>query len=220
MKTLAEFITFNRNEDGSWTAEIKDFQSFRNSLGDDILVGICRLLVGSERLDSILRLVHEVVTGKRSDQPSGNSDRMTLFLFAVGTLLEMSKAADLLSSSRLHEYLSPKGKLKWSRLRKVLKKILHDADIRHLRDKLSFHFDENTFRKGISELCVAGKPVRFASGIGQLYKDARIEIGTCVLLAGSNLTNKRFRVLLSITVPKQINVPSMIYELLREIIIE
>jgi len=215
--TLAEYIDLNENEDGTWHAEVRDLQKIRDALGEDILVGICRLLVGADRLDSTIRLMHDVDSSERKDHPSSGSDRVSLFLFASATIHEMAKAVDLLSGAFLKNRLSKAGKKKWGQLRKTLNRWNHDNDLRYVRDKMAFHIDENLIRDGVAKLCSEGKPIGFASGFGQAHKDCRTELGTNALLAGSKFDLNAFIDLAKRVFDDHLQVPTMICDVIKEI---
>jgi len=215
--TLAEFIDLKEHENGTWQAEIRDLQAVRDALGEDILIGLCRLLVGADRLESTIRLLFDVATGGRQDLPASASDRITLFLFASGTMREMAKAVDRLSGAGLKDRLTELGKRRWGKLRRSLNHWNHDDNVCYIRDRMAFHIDEELIRDGLAALCAEGKPVGFASGHGKAYKDGRTELGTSVLLAGSKFDLKAFEDLAKRIAPDQLQFPTMIYDVVKEI---
>ncbi len=179
-------------ESARWTIEIREFASFRDAIGPDVLSAFCQCFVHAERLTSLISCAFISEKHYGTDAIPFQRNLHTTVWFTIGTLWELTTAlaacrAALKKRNRLEVDSAP-----WQTLRAFERRWAGDQLVARLRNKAAFHVDGDVVRAGIDELAKADVVV-LSKGEGAKADQSSLSLGLSAVFSGLEMTIDDYR---------------------------
>lgn len=197
-----------------WELVESDMSVLTKAIGEDVLRAFCRCFVSADRLTSLLyfgmlsdkHLPHDSVAHLRNLH--------TMHWFATGVLWEMKDALEALDKSRVVTLMS--DQTPWTTLKQIIDRWAKNPSHKKVRNRVAFHVDDRTIRKGLRKLCTE-KNVVLVTGDDDKQMNFSARIGLDALLTGMNLSAVERKAVLDDIADDLQRVPLLVADAFRQV---
>ncbi len=183
------------NRNGHWSVETVDFEGLRKLLGDELLCGLLRLFVWTDRASSLTHLGYWSLKNLPGGSPALGRDIQTLVWFASGLLFEAADAIQQIEAAGITAHLGTATE-HWDELRKMAGRWTKNKVLRRARNNLGFHAARPEMLKGIASLAARDERVTIMESDGTTTARSTFRLGLEALLVGVGLSLRRFDALI------------------------
>jgi hypothetical protein len=175
--------------DGLRSVETRDFEALRRTLGDDLLCGLLRLFVWTDRMSSLNHLGYWSSEKLPEDSPALGRDLQTVVWFATGVLFEAAEAIQQLSDAGITSHLRSLDH--WNELSAMSDRWTGRV-LRRGRNNIGFHADPQVMLRGIEALAASGDRVQIVTSDDTTTSRSTFRLGLEALLLGTGFPLAEF----------------------------
>ena len=179
-------------KDDEWRIVLRNFGELDERIGRTVLTAFGRCFVHADRLNSTVSCIHASMQHHGDDSIAYSRDLDAMVWFSIGTLRELTRSVGALRTSlERHDLLDPESE-PWIKLNSFEKRWRRDRRYTKIRNKVSFHLDEDVICSGIEEL-LQEKHVVLSEGVGDKYVNSRLSLGYMALHRGLGWNLEEYR---------------------------
>ncbi len=184
-------------KNNEWRIVLRNFRELDARVGRIVLTAFGRCFVHADRLNSTVSCMHASMQHHGHDSIAYTRDLDAMAWFSIGTLRELARSVGALRSSlKKRDLLDPKSS-PWIELNSFEKRWRRDDRYRRVRNKVSFHLDEDVIGSGMEEL-LQEQHVVLSEGVGEKYVNSRLSLGYLALHRGLGWNLEEYRKFLEV----------------------
>jgi hypothetical protein len=183
-------LLLNVDSSGSSRFEAIDLDALRKAFGEDVLVGLLRLFVWADRLQSLTHLAYFTSTQLPETSCAYGRNLLAMVWFVSGSLFEAAEAIDKLEQTGFRGRLADTEP--WDDLVAMALRWRTQQLLSKYRNRVGFHVDPSLIRKGLLKACKSGDRVVIMASDDDTAGRTTLRLGLDFLLRGMNLTEPTF----------------------------
>lgn len=192
-----------------------DLAVLTKALGEDVVRDFCRCFVSADRLTSLLYFGMLSDRHVPHDSVAHIRNLHTMHWFATGVLWEMKDALDALDKARVADLMA--DQTPWTTLKQITDRWAKNPSHRKVRNRVAFHVDARTIRKGLRKLS-SEKDLVLVAGDDSSQMNFSAQIGLDALLTGMNLSAAERKALVDDIAEDLRKVPSLITDVFHQVL--
>ncbi len=179
-------VVYEYQEDGPRRLRTSGLASFIAAFGEDLLVQYCRCYIHSDRLESLVSMLHSSLEKQGTKSAASFRLYLTFQTFVVGTLFETVTALNA-----LREALESRGifdETEWKNgPQKWLEWSYRTSWAGKVRKKAAFHVDPDWIREGLAALAQGDPGYSIIVADSQKARDSYMQLAHEAMLAGAGV---------------------------------